>query len=145
MSADESKRPPLWLVAIGVLPAFFAVGIFVFIARIGIAHDESRCPFHEVETRVVSAQVSVREEARRCLPEMEEHRWLAIRGRAPPLELGRFPLAAERIDAGFPWAAREEAGRVVVTVTNVGRGDLVFREPAPDARAPQHDPAPRGP
>ena len=127
-------RIPRWaLVVLGVLPAVAAIGIFVFIARFSMAHDETRCPFHEVETRAVGEQVSVREEARRCLPEIEEHRWIAVRQGRPELELGRFPLEAEQIERGFPWDAVEDEGRAVVTVTNEGRGELIFREPAPDA------------
>lgn len=127
-------RIPRWaLVVLGVFPAVAAIGIFVFIARFSMAHDEARCPFHEVETRAVGEQVSVREESRRCLPEIEEHRWIAVRQGRPELELGRFPLEAEQIERGFPWEAVEDEGRAVVTVTNEGRGELIFREPAPDA------------
>jgi hypothetical protein len=127
------KRVPKWLVAIGVLPALLAVGIFVFIARFSIAHDEVECPFHEVETRTVAEGARIREEARRCIPEIEEHRWLALRGEGEGLELGRFPLESAQIERGFPWSAAVDDGRMVVTVTNEGRGDLVFREPPPGA------------
>lgn len=124
---------PRWLViAIAVLPAVIAVGIFAFIARFAIAHDESRCPFHEVETRQAEGgAVEVREEARRCIDEVEEHRWIAVRG-ARELELGRFPLEAAQIERGFPWSIELEEGRAVVTVINEGRGEIVFREPAPE-------------
>lgn len=130
----KRKLPiPRWLlITMAVLPVFLAIGIFAFIARYSMAHDEARCPFSEVETRAVSAEVSIREESRRCLPEIEEHRWIAVRAGRPELELGRFPLEAENIERGFPWQAIEEDGRAVVTVTNEGRGELVFREPGPD-------------
>lgn len=125
-------KVPRWLVVLGVLPAVFAVGIMIFIARFSMAHDEARCPFREVETREVGPAVRVREDARRCLPEIEEHRWTAIRdGRE--LELGRFPLESEQIARGFPWQASVEDGRAVVTIENEGRGEIVFREPGPDA------------
>jgi hypothetical protein len=127
-------RIPRWvLFPLGVLPAVLAVGIFVFIARFSMAHDEARCPFHEVELRDLVAGVRVREEARQCLPEIEEHRWLVLRGEQAPLELGRFPLEAAHIERGFPWEASLVERRVVVTVQNVGRGEIVFREPAPTA------------
>ncbi len=125
---------PRWaLILIATFPAVLSIGIFAFIARFSMAHDESRCPFREVETRAVTAEVSVREEARRCLPEIEEHRWMVARAGRPELELGRFPLEAAQIERGFPWVAISEDDRVVVTVTNVERGELVFREPGPDA------------
>ena len=122
--------PPRWvLMVLGMLPAVLALGIFAFIARFQLAHDEGRCPFHELETRAVTPSVRVREDARRCLPEIEEHRWLVIRGGREPLELGRFPLEADQTERGFPWTATLEDGRAVVTITNEGRGELVFREP----------------
>lgn len=129
--------PPRWvLMVLGGLPALLAIGIFVFIARFQLAHDEGRCPFHEVETRVVSPDLRVREDARRCLEEIEEHRWLVLRTGAEPLELGRFPLEAEQTERGFPWTAELEDARVVVTITNEGRGELVFREPGASGAEP---------
>ena len=122
--------PPRWvLMVLGMLPAVLAIGIFVFIARFQLAHDEGRCPFHELETRDLTPDLRVREDARRCLPEIEEHRWLVIRAGREPLELGRFPLEAEQTERGFPWTVALEDGRAVVTITNEGRGELVFREP----------------
>ncbi len=122
---------PRWvLILVATLPAGIAIGIFIFIARFSMAHDESRCPFREVEARAVSADAIVREESRQCLPEVEEHRWVLLRQDRGELELGRYPL--EQIGRGFPWHADLEEGRVVVTVTNEGRGDIVFREPTPD-------------
>ena len=131
------KRIPIprWLLfVVAVFPAVLAIGIFVFSARFQMAHDEGRCPCHEVETREVAPGLAVREDARQCLPEIEEHRWLVVRAGAEPLELGRFPLEAEQIDRGFPWTAELVEGRAVVTVTNEGRGELVFREPDPMGR-----------
>lgn len=122
--------PPRWvLVLLGTLPAILSIGIFLFIARFQLAHDETRCPFREVETRDVAPGLRLREDARRCLPEIEEHRWLVVRAGAEPLELGRFPLEADQLERGFPWTVDVEDGRAVVTVTNEGRGELVFREP----------------
>ena len=138
MRFDALKdRPiPRWLVVLGVLPAVLAVGIFGFIARFSLAHDEGRCPFAEVETRQVGPGLQVRQESRRCLPEIEEHRWLAVRGGAR-LELGRFPLEADQVERGFPWTATLESGHAVVTVQNEGRGELVFREPGRDGALPR--------
>lgn len=130
MKSSGAPRPfPKWLVVLGALPAVLSVGTFAFIARFGMAHDESRCPFREVETRAVAPGIRVREDARRCLPEVEEHRWSALRAGRPELELGRFPLEAALIERGFPWTATIEEGRAIVTVQNEGEGEIVFREP----------------
>ena len=128
----KKERTPLWVVLVvivGAAPAVFAVYILFFISRYSIMHDESRCPYAHVVTRPVGQGVRVREESRRCIDEVEEHRWLVERGTAPPRELGRYPLEAAQITAGFPWHAEIEEGRVVITITNEGRGDLVLREP----------------
>lgn len=133
----KRERTPVWLVLVvivGAAPAVFALYILFFIARYSILHDERRCPYEHVETREVAAGVRVREERRRCIEEVEEHRWLVVRGTAPADELGRYPLEAELIPRGFPWRAELEEGRVVVTVMNEGRGELVLREPRPDER-----------
>ncbi len=61
----------------------------------------------------------------------------------PELELGRFPLEAAQVDRGFPWVAISEDDRVVVTVNNVDRGELVFREPGPDGGTPVSSDQPR--
>jgi hypothetical protein len=131
-ASTETKKTPLWvkiIVVVGALPGVLSVFIMIFIARYSILHDEERCPYAHVETRDVGSGVRVREESRRCMDEVEEHRWLVERGTAPPLELGRYPLEAEQIPRGFPWRAEVEEQRVVITITNEGRGELVLREP----------------
>jgi len=120
----------------GALPGVFSIFIMFFIARYSILHDEGRCPYVHVETRDVGAGLRVREESRRCIDEVEEHRWLVERGTAPPRELGRYPLEAEQIEQGFPWRATVEDQRVVITILNEGRGELVLREPAPSEGGP---------
>lgn len=138
-----AKKTPFWVpiaVFFGALPAVLALFIFGFIVRYGWAHDEDRCPFHEVETRAVSPAVSVREDSRRCIDEVEEHRWLILRGDAEPLDLGRYPLEAELVESGFPWEARIEEGRVVIDVTNEGHGIFTLREPAPEEPMPEETP-----
>ncbi len=129
----EPRRRWWWpiLVVLGVAPALFALYIMYFIAHYALAHDEERCPYALVETRAVAAGVRVREESRRCIDEVEEHRWLVERGTASPNELGRYPLEAAEIERGFPWRAAIEDGRVVITIENRGRGEFVLREPTP--------------
>lgn len=127
-----AKKTPVWVpfaVFFGALPAVLALFIFGFIVRYGWAHDEDRCPWHDVETRALDGDVSVREDARRCLDEVEEHRWLVLRDGEEPLDLGRYPLEAALIETGFPWTAHVEDGRVVIDVTNEGRGTFTLREP----------------
>jgi hypothetical protein len=133
-AATEKKGTPLWvkiIVVIGALPGLLALFIMFFIARYSILHDEDRCPYAHVETRTVGDGVRVREESRRCMDEVEEHRWLVERGTAAPLELGRYPLEAEQVAQGFPWTASIDERRVVITITNHGRGEIVLREPRP--------------
>ncbi len=137
MSENETKKEktPWWLpimVVIGAAPAVFAIFIFVFILRSGLAHDETRCPFSDVETRQLDAHAAVLEQSRRCVEDVEEHRWMVVREGSAPLELGRMPLEQERIAEGFPWQARIEDDRVIIDVTNEPRGPFTLREPFPD-------------
>jgi hypothetical protein len=137
---SETKKTPWYLpiiVVLGAAPAVFSLYILYFITDYSMAHDEGRCPYAHVETRDVGAGVRVREESRRCIDEVEEHRWLVERGTAPPNELGRYPLEAAQIEQGFPWQAEIEDARVVITIQNQGRGELVLREPRPaDGQGP---------
>lgn len=131
----KDKKTPWWLpilVVLGALPAVFAIGIFLFAMRTGCAHDETRCPFHDVTTRPLEGHASVLEQSRRCIDEVEEHRWMVVRDGEAPVELGRMPLEAERIPEGFPWEARIEDDRVIIDVTNEPRGIFTLREPFPD-------------
>lgn len=131
----KSEKSPWWLpivVVLGAAPAVLVMGIFIWILRTGFAHDESRCPFHDVETRELDPHARVLEQARRCIEQVEEHRWMLLRDAQAPRELGRMPLEQERIGEGFPWQARLEDGRVVVDVTNEPRGLFTLREPFPD-------------
>lgn len=132
---SAKKKSPWWLpiaVFFGALPAVLAIGIFVWVIRTGLAHEESRCPFHDVETRPLDAHASVLEQSRRCIDDVEEHRWMVVRDEGTPMELGRMPLENERIAEGFPWEARIEDDRVVIDVTNEPRGVFTLREPFPD-------------
>ena len=134
MSAEHPKVKTPWylpiLVILGATPAVIAIGIFAFVMRMGCAHDETRCPFVDAETRPLDAHASVLEQSRHCLPEVEEHRWLVVRDHGAPLELGRMPQ--ERIGEAFPWTARIENDRVIIDVTNEPRGVFTLREPFPD-------------
>lgn len=128
---SRGKRPHPALVLIAILPALLAIGVFIFVARYEIAHDDARCPFQEVRSAQV-AGATVREDSRRCLDDVEEHRWVVLREGFAETEIGRYPLEAAHFDEGFPWEVRAEEGRAVVAVTNPGRGEMIFREPIPD-------------
>lgn len=119
-----AKLKWLW-VTLAVLPAVSALGILFFVMRFGFSHSESRCPFHERSRQRAGADVVI-EEARRCLPEVVEHRWRLV-GQGGALELGRYPR--ESGAAPYPWILSSESGRAVVRVTVGNRGDIVFREP----------------
>lgn len=132
-ATDPAKKTPWYvpvLVVVGAAPAVFAIGIFAFVLYTGWAHDESRCPFQDAETRTLDAHASVLEQSRRCIEQVEEHRWLVVRDGAPGVELGRLPQ--ERVGEPVPWEARLEDGRVVIDVTNEPRGVFTLREPFPD-------------
>ena len=49
------------LFVLAILPALFAVGLFLFIARGQLAFDEARCPYVEGEVREVTATARMRE------------------------------------------------------------------------------------
>ena len=133
MTEPDKSKSPWWLpiaVVVGALPAVFAIAIFAFLMYSGYAHDEARCPFHDVETRALDGRTSVREQARQCVSDVEEHRWEVVREGSAPLELGRLPH--ERLGEPVPWHARLEDARVIIDVTNEPRGVLTLREPFPD-------------
>ena len=51
----------------------------VFMAQNEAAFDEATCPYQVMETREVAEGVEVREDARRCQADVEEHRWVLLR------------------------------------------------------------------
>jgi hypothetical protein len=100
-------------VASGLMLAL-VLGIFVFILRTERAHDEAKCPFEEIEQRAIG-EANVIEEGRRCLPELEERRWLVSRGAGEPFELGRKRLPRERFEAErAKWQVTEDAENKVI-------------------------------
>ena len=131
-ATDAPIKTAWWMkiiIVLGALPPIMALGIMGFISWYSMAHNEERCPYHHVVTRPVGDGASVREDARRCIDAVEEHRWVVERGTAEPRELGRYPLEAAQVDRGFPWTADIEDGRVVIHIENEGRGEFVLREP----------------
>src|SRR5688500_14706695 len=86
---DVLSRPiPRWmkfLILPGVVAPVLILG-FIFVSE--IAHDEARCPYARQSDQQLAAGVSVREDARSCLPGVEERRFSAVRGNAERV-LGR--------------------------------------------------------
>jgi hypothetical protein len=112
--------------------------VFVLIMRSESAHDEQRCPFARSEARALAGDVQVIEEARRCVPEAEERRWLVQRGSEAPIEIARKRLPRESF-AGqrFAWRAREDAKHQVVVELEVdGKSISEFHESDAPGRAP---------
>lgn len=129
------------------VPSVFLV-LFVFgmIIRNERAHDETKCPFVVVETRVVGAAVGeagaaeadageaaqgvrVRDERRQCVEGIQEHRWLLLRAHTAPLELGRRRLSSNFYVAGvYSWRAFIESEQVRVHVENTGAPPVTYRE-----------------
>lgn len=127
------RRTPWWLpviVILGALPAVFAVLIFAFIVRYSVAHDPETCPYQPGEARVLRDGVSVREDSRSCLDDVDDHRWVVLRDGYDELSLGNLPLMGD--SEGFTWEAQLDEDRVVVEVSIRDRGELTFREPERD-------------
>ena len=119
-------RWALWL----MLPGMIApVAVFVFIVVTQRAHDEGDCPYRELSRRDLGAQLSVIEETRNCIGEVEERRFMLARGER------RRVLGERRFDrdafapARYTWQARvDDKGEVHVEVHNEGHGEVHFRE-----------------
>ncbi len=138
--AEPPEGPPMapWKKAILVALALLPVGVLaysmIFMVQNEAAFDESTCPYAEVELRVVSAGVSVREEGRTCQPGVEEHRWVLLREGEP-----EEPIGLRRLDAAlyehYSWTATiQEDDRVRLEITNGDEEDpRVFHEPHDDA------------
>ena len=119
---------PRWAI-IAMIPGVAApLVILGFILRMEYAHDEERCPFTPVATRALDADVAVREEARGCLPDVEERRYLVVRGRRSEL-IGSRRFAPAAFGAGYAWRAEvSEGGEVSVYITNPGHPERMYRE-----------------
>ncbi|HKP56755.1 MAG TPA: hypothetical protein VJV78_08545 [Polyangiales bacterium] len=128
--ADRLSRPlPRWAIY-AILPGAIAPVLilgFIFVSE--IAHDEARCPFRTQSDQQLSDGVHVREDARSCLPGIEERRYSVLRAGAERV-LGRRRFARGAFDASrYRWRAELSAqGEVRVTVDNDGHEQAVFRE-----------------
>ena len=105
------------------------IGIFVFVLGSESAHDEARCPFHEIRRATVAPALIVVEDGRICVGDVEERRWTLMRaGRASVLGLRRLDRAAFA-PVGYRWTATlSDANEVRVVVDTPGYGEVLFRE-----------------
>jgi len=119
---------PRWAI-FAMIPGIAApLVILAFILRMEYAHDEQRCPFSPVDTRRLEGGIVVREEARTCLADVEERRFIVERAGASTL-LGSRRFAPAAFGPGYSWRAElSEAGEVSVTIRNPGHGERAYRE-----------------
>jgi hypothetical protein len=127
---------PRWLFYV-LIPGFLGpilILSFIFVSE--IAHDPERCPYSRATTRPLSDAITIREDARSCLPGIEERRFTAVRGDSEVV-LGRRRFARSAFEPGrYRWRAElSQRGEVSVTVDNEGHARAVFREGTPEERA----------
>jgi hypothetical protein len=134
---DRLSGPiPRWMFYV-LIPGFAGpLLILGFIFASELAHDEARCPYTYTSTKALNGAVSVREDARTCLPGMQEHRFTVVRGaREHVLGRRRFASTAFARDR-YQWRAElSPQGEVRVTVDNAGHAQAVFREGTAEERA----------
>jgi hypothetical protein len=128
--AQRLSRPlPRWTMYLILPGAVAPIAILGFIFVSELAHDEARCPFAQRTNQQLSVGVSVREDARSCLPGIEERRYSALRAGSERV-LGRRRFARDAFDPSrYRWRAElSPQGEVRVTVDNDGHAQAVFRE-----------------
>jgi hypothetical protein len=131
----EKRRKLLRNIGIGLsaLMVVTMLVIFGLIVRSESAHDESSCPFKKLSERSVG-QARVMEEARSCLPQVEERRWLLERPGSPAFEFARKRLDKARFaPEHFQWKLEEDAQHLVVLRLEVD-GQLLSESHEADAR-----------
>jgi hypothetical protein len=105
------RRIGIGLSALMVLTVLVVLGLIV---RSESAHDEQACPFTPKSEQHMG-EVKVLEEARSCLPEVEERRWLASRPGEAPYELARKRLDKARFSPErFAWSLHEDDAKGLV-------------------------------
>ncbi|MGF1467621.1 MAG: hypothetical protein ACFCGT_15965 [Sandaracinaceae bacterium] len=126
------RRPVLIVLATAPIGAI-ALSL-AWMARSEAAFDEASCPYREDgEVREVADGVALREDVRRCVDGVEEHRWVLLREGAEPLAIGRRRLDSARFASPYAWSATlDDDGRVRLVIRNPGMAPRTFREPSPD-------------
>lgn len=115
-----------WLALPAIAGPLIVLGFILFTQS---AHDPSRCPFRELTRRELAAGVSVVEETRNCVGEVEEHRYTLLRGQKSQL-LGERRFDRSAFAPGrYRWEAKiTPQGEVQLTIHNTGHADLLLRE-----------------
>lgn len=120
----DKRRRALRLIGIVMssLMVITVLAIFLLIVRTERAHDEGRCAFTKRSVRSLG-EVLVVEEARSCLPELEERRYLVARKAVAPFELARKRLPKPHFASDrYHWALREDtAHKLVLRIEVDGR------------------------
>lgn len=132
LAAAVARFPPRWLTWLLIPGLIGPVLILVFIFVSELAHDESRCGYTQASTQPLPNGLHVREDARSCLPGIEERRYTLIRPSGERV-LGRrrFRASAFAPDA-YGWKASLSAqDEARVDVTNKGHANATFREGTP--------------
>lgn len=117
------------------LPAALGpLGIFAFILTSEVAHDEDDCPPERVSIRKLPDGSHIEEQARNCVGDIHERRFLLHRdGETQLLGRRRFEASAFREADGYGWdAGVSDAGEVQMYVTTPGHGGVAFREGTPE-------------
>ena len=135
-AGDGGLPLPRWVLWLALPGAVAPIAIFGFILMTERAHDEASCPFEEVSRRTASPGVDVIEEARRCIAEVEERRFMVERGGERQL-LGERRFAPDLfLPDVYSWEIKvSEQGETHVRVVQEGHGTVVFREGSERERA----------
>jgi hypothetical protein len=138
--SEEPEKPflPRWVRYLAIPGLIGPLLILVFIFVTEIAHSESRCPYVPGETRALDPQVSVREDSRNCLWDVEDHRFTVLRGTDEHV-LGRRRFRKAAFAPGnYSWTAELDAkNQVHVRVQNQGHAEAQFREGTAEERSAQ--------
>lgn len=119
------------LLALGSVLSVLAI-IFV-VMRSEMRHRPSECPFSESSLRAFSAEVSVREEARSCDENTEEHQFWLLRSGQEPRLLGGRRLPKDRyVERRYRWSIDEGERGIVIHIENDGVEDAAFYELPPE-------------
>jgi hypothetical protein len=99
---------------LSALMVVLVLSVLFLIVRTEHAHDESACKFATYSRRDLGA-AQVIEERRRCMPNLEERRYLVQRAGAQRFELARRRLDSARFASDrYKWSLREDAQQKLV-------------------------------
>jgi len=135
--AEKRKRLVRRLgIFVSALSVLLVVSVFVLILRTENAHDEATCAFATLGERTLG-DVTVSEESRNCLPEVEERRYIVHRASGHEFELARKRLPREHFGRNrYAWELTEDEDHLLVLSIQVD-GKLLseFHEAdSPDAK-----------